>query len=167
VTVINGYRVTQGNCPPEKLSAGEFQALTAERESGTEAARTLHSPLTHSDDSPGWVRRSAASVRDFFVMPSPLAERAPAVDQILDYARSAPWTARYDGPIRTGGVVFCRLVAIPAVVALRIAEWPFTRPSRLLFTVVTVKFLSFLPPVAWTVDHLIHPGVNLTLRIFL
>ncbi|MDW3849637.1 hypothetical protein NMK34_23775 [Micromonospora sp. BRA006-A] len=164
MTVTNGRRVTVGNSP---LSSGQFQTDPRERETAPPAPETLHSPITASDAGPGWTSRAAGWLRGFFALPSPLAERAPAVEQILDYARNAPWTARTDGPLRAAGVAFCWLVAVPAVVALRVAEWPFTRPSRLLFTALTVKLLAELPPVEWFTDHIVKPGADWALWLFL
>jgi hypothetical protein len=143
------------------------QTRTPEHGTAREGAATLHSPITQSNDRWGWLRGLVLRVKGFLAMPSPLAERAPGIDQLLDYARNAPWTARYDGPMRFAGVAFCWLVAIPAVVGLRIAEWPFTRPARLLFTVLTVKFLSEVPPVEWVTDNVIKPGADFALWLFL
>ncbi|MEU1761653.1 hypothetical protein [Micromonospora sp. NPDC005652] len=100
-------------------------------------------------------------------MTSPLGERAPAIRRIREYAQHGPWTARQDGPVRFLGVAFCWTVTIPAVIALRVAEWPFLRPSRFIFTAITVKCLSELPFVEAFVDTVIKPGVERALWLFL
>lgn len=160
VSVINGQKVTVGDSP---LSGGEFQTGTVERETGGQASVTLHSPITLGDR---W-RGVLAGVKGWFSMLSPLAERAPAAEQLLEYARVAPWTGRRDGLVRFVGVAWCRLVAIPVIAGLRIAEWPFQRLSRFVFTAVTVKLCAELPPVRWVADHLIKPGVEYALWLFL
>lgn len=151
---------TESNGP---LSAGQSPAPAVERETAPDSPETLHSPITLRDAGvERWNR-----FKTHFVMPSPLAEKAPAVQQLKAYAEQAPWTAKHDGPVRFAGILYCRCVAIPYTVWSRIREHIWQRPSRLIVTAVTVKLLTFLPPVAWTVDHLITPGVNAALWLFL
>lgn len=145
------------------LSAGQSPAPAVERETAPETPETLHSPITKSDAGvERWQK-----VKAYLVMPSPLAERAPAVAQIKAYAEQAPWTAKADGPVRFAGILYCRLIAIPYIVWSRIREWIWQRPARLLVTAVTVKLLAQLPPAEWAVDHLVKPAVGFALWLFL
>ncbi|MEV7267039.1 hypothetical protein AB0N38_26105 [Micromonospora aurantiaca] len=96
-----------------------------------------------------------------------LTERRPAVDTMREYAHRGRYTSQLHGGVRALGIAWYRSVAIPALVAARVWEWLTERPARFLLVAVTVKALSFLPPVAWLVDHVIHPGADLALRVFL
>ncbi|MFG3639065.1 hypothetical protein ACGF3C_02175 [Micromonospora sp. NPDC047762] len=104
---------------------------------------------------------------EHFTPPPLLTERRPAVEQMRLYAQRGRYTESLHGAVRALGVAWYRGVAIPGLIGARLWEWLTERPARFLLVAATVKALSFLPPVAWLVDHLIHPGVDLALRIFL
>lgn len=154
------HNVTVGNSP---LSMEKSHQPAVERETAPDRPETLHSPITDGDAG---VWRWQA-VKAYFTMPSPLAEQAPGIDQIRAYADRAPWTPKADGPVRAAGAAYARLVAIPYLVWSRTREWLVARPARLIVTAVTVKLLTFLPPVAWAVDHLVKPAINAAIWLFL
>lgn len=106
-------------------------------------------------------------VADLLHPPAVLAEQAPAVAQIRRYAHQARWTDSTRGPVRAAGIAWCYLVAVPATVAARYGEWVWQRPARALVVAVTVKFLTYIPPVGWTVDRLVVPTIDAALRLFL
>lgn len=149
------------------LCNAESADVPAERETARFRLSTLHSAITDRDDRPvdsaAWIKRFGA----YFTPPAVLAEQAPAVDQIKAYAHRAAWTSRTDGPVRAVGIGWCYLIAIPMTVWSRIREWVWQRPARALVVLVTVKALTFLPPVGWLVDHLIKPAVRFALWLFL
>ncbi|WP_030487253.1 hypothetical protein [Micromonospora chokoriensis] len=123
--------------------------------------------MTDSDRRPFDTAAWLAKFKDNFTPPELLTERRPAVDTMRLYAQRGRYTADLHGAARALGIAYLRGVAVPGLVGARLWEWLTERFARLLVVGVTVKLLSFLPPVAWTVDHLIHPGVDLALRVFL
>lgn len=127
-----------------------------------DASRTLHSALRSAITDRVW-----PWVADLLHPPAVLAEQAPAVDQIRRYAHQGRWTTSTRGPVRAAGVAWCYLVAIPATVIARYAEWALQRPARALVVAVTVKALTAVPAVGWTADHLITPAVHAALRLAL
>ena len=141
--------------------------LAAERETALGGPGSLHSAMTDSDrrpfDTAAWLAKFGA----YCTPPPLLTERRPALDTMRLYVQRGRYTDGLSGPRRALGLVWFRGVATPALVAARLWEWLTERPARFLVVALTVKFLSFLPPVAWTVDHVIHPGVDTALRVFL
>ncbi|MFE9955817.1 hypothetical protein [Micromonospora sp. NPDC005299] len=114
-------------------------------------------------DTRAWLAKFGA----YCTPPALLTERRPAVDTMRLYARRGRYTGQLRGPARRLGLIWLAMVAAPALVAARTWEWLMERPARFAVTVVTVKLLSTLPPVAWLVDHVIHPGADVALRVFL
>lgn len=141
--------------------------LPAERETTGPAAGTLHSAMTDSDREPFDTQAWLAKFGRHFTPPPLLTERRPAVDTMRLYAVRGRYTASLHGAVRALGLAWYRGIAIPGLVCARLWEWLTERPGRFVTVALTVKALSFLPPVAWTVDHLLHPGVDLALRVFL
>ncbi|MCX5119196.1 hypothetical protein OG992_18585 [Micromonospora sp. NBC_00362] len=123
--------------------------------------------MTDSDRRPFDTAAWLAKFKDNFTPPPLLTERRPAVDTMRLYAQRGRYTADVHGAVRALGIAWFRGVAVAGLVGARLWEWLTERPARFITVAVTVKLLSFLPPVAWTVDHLIHPGVDMALRIFL
>lgn len=156
--------VTVGN---SEVCTAEFDSLPSEREIGSGRPGSLHSAITDGDRRPwssaDWIRRFGA----YCTPPALLTERRPAVDTMREYAHRGRYTSQLHGAVRALGIAWCRGFAIPALVAARVWEWLTERPARFLLVAVTVKALSFLPPVAWLVDHVIHPGADVALRVFL
>lgn len=141
--------------------------LLSERETALDGPESLHSAMTDSDVLPVTTAEWVAKFKDHFTPPELLAERRPALATMRRYAERGRYTEQLTGPARALGLAYYRGVAAPSVVAARLWEWVTERPARLLVVLGVVKLLSFLPPVAWTVDHLIHPGVDMALRILL
>lgn len=150
----------------EICNADQDQAAP-ERETPRQEPSTLQSAIT--DRNRLWVmvvggfRRLAR----YWTPPAILTDQAPAIERIKQYARYGAWTTRTDGPLRAFGIAWCYLVAIPTLVVTRYAEWLCQRPGRFITVSVTVKMLTFLPPIAWAVDHLITPAARFVLRLFL
>lgn len=149
------------------LCNAQSLGVPSERETGLSGPESLHSAMTDSDrrpfDTAAWVEK----FRGHFTPPELLAERRPALDTMRRYALRGRYTEDTAGWRRALGIAWYRGVAAPGLVLSRIWEWVTERPARFLVIAVTVKFLSFLPPVAWLVDHVIHPGSDLLLRVFL
>lgn len=150
-----------------EVCTSDFAPTPAEREIGSETPETLHSAMTDSDrrpfDTAAWLAKFGA----YFTPPPLLTERRPAVATMCRYADRGRYTADVHGAVRALGIAWFRGVAVAGLVGARLWEWLTERPGRFITVAVTAKLLSFLPPVAWTVDHLIHPGVDMALRIFL
>ncbi|MDM4721174.1 hypothetical protein QTQ03_28050 [Micromonospora sp. WMMA1363] len=123
--------------------------------------------MTDSDrrslDSRAWLSRFGA----YCTPPALLTERRPALDTMRLYAERGRYTDSRRGLVRAFGRAWLALVAVPAVAAARLFEWLLERPARFGVAVVTVKLLSTLPPAVWLVDHVIHPGADLALWLFL
>lgn len=137
--------------------------VPAERVTSGSVRETLQSALDSAITDRAWW----PYVADLLHPPAVLAEQTPAVEQIRRYAHRGQWTASTSGPVRAAGVAWCYLVAIPATVGARYAEWVWQRPARLLVVAATVKALTCLPPIGWAVDHVIVPAVDAALRLFL
>ncbi|MFG1776593.1 hypothetical protein ACGFIG_09210 [Micromonospora sp. NPDC049048] len=103
----------------------------------------------------------------YFTPPPLLTERRPALDTMRVYATRGRYTSGLHGAVRALGLAYYRGWATPSLVAARTWEWLTERPARFVVVAVTVKLLTFLPPVAWLVDHLIKPSVNAALWLFL
>ncbi|MEU6204610.1 hypothetical protein ABZ814_13595 [Micromonospora musae] len=116
-------------------------------------------PFTSAD----WVRKFGA----YCTPPAMLTERRPALDQMRLYAERGRYSESLRGPLRAAGKAWLILVAAPALVVARTFEWLLERPARFAVTVVVVKLLSTLPPVGWLVDHVIKPGADVALWLFL
>ncbi|MBQ1064452.1 hypothetical protein [Micromonospora sp. C41] len=84
-----------------------------------------------------------------------------------EYVERGRYVETLKHPRRRLARVWLAVVAIPAVAVARLFEWLLERPARFAVTVVTVKLLSTLPPVAWLVDHVLTPGADMALRVFL
>lgn len=150
-----------------ELCTSELTAVPVERGTGEIDTETLHSAMTDSDrrpfDTAAWLAKFGA----YFTPPQLLTERRPAVDTMRRYAERGRYTTNLYGPVRRLGLIWVHVVATPALVFARAWEWLLERPARFAVAVLVVKALSTLPPVAWTVDHLIHPGADMALRVFL
>lgn len=149
------------------LCSADLPGALPERETGESGPGTLHSAITEGDRGPldtrEWLRRFGA----YCTPPSPLTERRPSMEQMVEYARRARYTSNLHGPVRAVGVAWCYLVAIPAAVCSRFREWLWERPARAVTVLATVKLLTFLPPVAWGVEHVVEPTVRGALWLFL
>lgn len=137
----------------------EAQVPAVERETAPSGPNLLQSAITHGERL--WVRS-----RGYWTLPPLLTEHPPTADTITAYARRAGYTGT-TGPKRAAGILWAYSLAIPTLAASRLWAWTWERPGRLVTVAVTVKLLSFTPPFAWTVDHLIKPGVNAALWLFL
>lgn len=138
-----------------------------ERETDAQMAGTLHPAMTDSDRKPFDTKAWRAKFGAYCTPPALLTERRPALDQMRLYAERGRYTEKLNGPVRRLGKAWLVLVAAPALVAARTFEWLLERPARVAVTVVVVKLLSTLPPVAWLVDHVIKPGADAALWLFL
>lgn len=74
--------------------------------------------------------------------PEPWTYRPAAPAAVYRYAKSGGWTGP-TGPARRAGVWWCRLVALPVVVAAAYTAWLVARPSRAL-TAALVAALVWL-----------------------
>jgi len=149
------------------LCNADLPAGVAERDIGSDAPETLHSAMTDSDRRPFNTAAWLAKFGAYFTPPELLTERRPAVATMREYARRGRYSADLHGPVRRLGLIWVHLVATPAVAVARLWEWLLERPARFAVAVLTVKALSTLPPVAWTVDHVIKPGADMALWLFL
>ncbi|MEO3930935.1 hypothetical protein ABGB07_44900 [Micromonosporaceae bacterium B7E4] len=130
---------------------------------------TLHSAITERDEAPekpaadrtAWIK----SVRAYFTPPPMLTERRPAAETMRLYARRGQY-APLTGSRRALGIAWCNAVAVPYTAWSRTKEWVVERPTRYLVVAVTVKLLSELPPVEWTVDTIVKPGAAFVLWLF-
>ncbi|MFI6228653.1 hypothetical protein ACIBCR_15230 [Micromonospora echinospora] len=104
--------------------------------------------------------------RAYWTLPPLLTEQPPTAETIAAYARHAAYTGT-TGPRRAAGILWCHTIAIPALVTSRMWAWTWERPGRFVTVTVTVKLLSFLPPVAWAVDHIVTPATQHALTLFL
>lgn len=149
------------------LCTADLADLPAERDTTSPDAATLHSAITDSDrerfDTRAWLAKFGA----YFTPPPLLTDRRPAVDTMRLYAVRGRYSGSLHGAARALGLVWYRGVAVAGLVSARIWEWLTERPGRFITVALTVKALSFLPPVAWTVDHLIRPSVDTALWLFL
>lgn len=123
--------------------------------------------MTDSDRRPFTSADWIAKFRDHFTPPELLTERRPALDTMREYAARGRYTEHLHGAVRALGKAWLVLVAAPALVAARLFEWLLERPGRFAVAVVVVKLLSTLPPVGWLVDHVITPGADRALWLFL
>ncbi|MCZ7440797.1 hypothetical protein O7598_31115 [Micromonospora sp. WMMC241] len=139
----------------------------SEREIGSGRPESLHSAITDGERRPWSSADWLAKFGRHCTVPELLTERRPAVDTMREYALRGRYTSQLHGAVRALGIAWCRGVAIPGLVLARLGEHLTERPARFLLVAATVKALSFLPPVAWLVDHVIHPGADLALRVFL
>lgn len=150
-----------------EVCTSDFAADPAEREIGSDGPETLHSAMTDSDrrpfDTAAWLAKFGA----YFTPPPLLTERRPAVDTMRLYAQRGRYTGSLYGPARRLGLIWLGAVAVPGLVFARVWEWLLERPTRFAVTVLVVKALSTLPPVAWTVDHVIKPSAAAALWLFL
>ncbi|PWR08555.1 hypothetical protein DKT68_15170 [Micromonospora acroterricola] len=149
------------------LCNADFPGGAAEREIDSTGAESLHSAITDGDDRPTTTGEWLARFGDYCTPPALLTERRPAVEQMRLYARRGRYTEQLHGPARRLGLIWLGAVAVPALVVARFAEWVLERPARCAVAVLTVKALSFLPPVVWLVDHVISPGADAALWLFL
>lgn len=149
------------------LRIAQPQGATPERGTSVPGPSALHSAITERHDRPVDERAWLARFGAYMTPPALLAEREPAVDEIREYARRAAYTPKTDGPVRAAGIAWCHAVAVPALVASRLWAWVWQRPARFLVVAATVKALSFLPPVAWAVDHLLVPVLDAAVWLFL
>lgn len=156
--------VTQGEAA---LCNADSADLPAERETGPMDVETLHSAITDSGrrpfDTAAWLARFGA----YCTPPPLLTERRPALDTMRVYATRGRYAPSLHGGVRALGLAWYRGVAAPSLVGARVWEWLTERPARFVVAAVTVKLLTYLPPVAWLVDHLIKPGADFALWLFL
>lgn len=130
-----------------------------ERQTTPTAREKLQSAITVGNRV--WVRS-----RDYWTPPALLTEQPPTLETLTTYARNAAY-ANKTGVKRAGGIIWCYTAAIPALVRSRVWAWLWERPGRFFTVAITVKCLSFLPPVAWAVDHLITPATQFALWLFI
>lgn len=116
--------------------------------------KTLHSALTERYP---WLVGVARRAAEEFRLPSLFTEQAPAVQTLRRYAHDGLWTRKPDGLVRALGIAWCYGIGIPVTVYSRYREWLWQRPSRAIFGVLTMWLLAQLPPVAWSLDHLVKP----------
>ncbi|MFI7608506.1 hypothetical protein ACIBTV_25600 [Micromonospora sp. NPDC049366] len=156
--------VTDGN---SALCTADPEGAPAERETWAGEPEALQSAITKSDGKSGWIRVWITRARANFTPPDVFREQRPSVEQLKDYAYRARYTNRTRGARRYLGVAWCYCVAIPVALRSRLREWMWQVPSRALVVLVTVKLLSFLPPVAWLADHVVKPTVQFALWLIL
>lgn len=132
----------------ETCNAGS-QAAPVERETLAGKPTVLQSAITHG-------KRVAEGVRRCWKLPPLLTVQPPTIEQLDQYARHAAYTSK-TGARRACGIGWCYLVAVPNLVASRMWAALWERPGRILTVLLTVKLLSFTPPVAWAVDNIIVP----------
>ncbi|WP_327029690.1 hypothetical protein OG989_03990 [Micromonospora sp. NBC_01740] len=123
--------------------------------------------MTDSDRRPFDTWAWLAKFGPYFTPPELLGERRPALATMRVYATRGRYTPTLHGVLRALGMAYFRGWAAPNLIAARLWEWLTERPGRFVVVAVTVKLLTFLPPVAWLVDHLIKPGADLALWLFL
>lgn len=137
----------------------EPQAHPVERETPAGKPSLLQSAITVGV-------QLAVNTRRYWTLPPLLTVQPPTIEQITDYARRAAYTGK-TGPRRACGVLWCYGAAIPATVASRVWAALWERPGRIALTLTVVKLLSFTPPAAWAVDHLLAPAARTALWLFL
>lgn len=87
----------------------------------------LHSPPV------AWRDRTFAALarlKTYFMPPSLLTDPPPSMTQLAAYARRGAWTGSRKGFIRSLGVWWYRLVAIPVTAVCRYVEWTLQRAGR-------------------------------------
>lgn len=104
--------------------------------------------------------------RAYWSPPPLLSVQPPTMETLTEYARTAAYTSR-TGPIRTAGVLWCYGIAAPALIGSRLWAWVWERPGRALATALTVKLLSYLPPLQWVTEHIIKPAADFALWLFI
>ena len=148
------------------LCNAELPQGTPERETGVDGTETLQPAITECDIRVGW-RARVEKVVGPLELPALLTEQRPAAETIVEYARRGMYTPKLTGPVRRGGIAWAYTAAIPVTVIARLTEWVFERFGRFITILVTVKALTFLPPVGWVADHLIKPAAHAALWLFL
>jgi hypothetical protein len=147
--------VTQGS---SEICNADAALPAVERENGPTVREKLQSAITFGNGL--WVRS-----RGYWTLPPLLTEQPPTAEKIAEYADRAAYTGEA-GIRRAAGVGWCRIVAVPQLVASRLWAWLWERPGRFFSVAATVKLLSFLPPAAWAVDHLFTPAARFALWLF-
>lgn len=135
------------------------QVPAVERETPAGKPSILQSAITVGS-------RIVEGVRRYWTFPPLLTVQPPTIDQLKAYARRAAYADK-TGVRRACGVVWCYGVAIPATVSSRVWAALWERPGRIFAVWLTVKLLSFTPPVVWAVDHVLTPAARAALWLFL
>lgn len=113
------------------------------------------------------IRGAVGWLKAWIVPPNVLMEPPPAFSELAGYATRGAWTRSRDGFLRGLAKLWLVVVALPAIVWLRLKEWVITRPSRALLAVVVWQLLIRSEPGAWLSDHVIRPYFHVLSWIFL
>lgn len=112
-------------------------------------------------------RQFAAASRAYWTPPAGFLNQPASLNDLAQYARTAPWTAQHAGLVRTAGVCWYRYVGYPKTVIGRYSEWVWQRPGRVLFHAAGIKLVALTGPGGFIVDHVIYPAASLAGHIFL
>jgi hypothetical protein len=112
------------------------------------------------------IRDGWDSLRAYVTPPAVLTQPPPSVAELRAYARWGAWTTS-TGTVRKLGIVWHRLVSLPATVACRYVEWLWQRPGRLIPVYLLFKLLISTGPGPWAADHLIRPVLGVLAWVLL
>lgn len=113
-------QLTLGSSPVSSLQSEKTQATPTSAVFGD---KTLHSPVTESDNS---------SWRPPEIWSTP----RPPLSAIWAYARKAPWTTS-EGPLRKAGQIEAVVLVMPVIAIGYYLLWLWERPSRRYFALIT------------------------------